>query len=213
MKRLIILLFMSSTYGSFSQELNEDMLHFRRELELVDIKIDSLVKLKENLKLKIDSIELIRFNSSDLLVLRWDYKELKEGKRVVIVNSDEDWTIVGTLDKNNYKVPTYYLIDEKEYSKKEEEHYKKEKESKEQRDKAILERKNYLIKKFGSLAAKEILNKKIWIGMTNQMTIESWGNPIDINRSVGAWGVHEQWIYSGNKYLYFENGVLKSWQD
>lgn len=49
--------------------------------------------------------------------------------------------------------------------------------------------------------------------MTNAMARESWGLPEDINRTVGAWGVHEQWIYPGNVYLYFENGILTSWQD
>ena len=44
------------------------------------------------------------------------------------------------------------------------------------------------------------------------MALESWGQPDDINRSVGSWGVHEQWVY-GDEYLYFENGKLTSWQD
>ena len=44
------------------------------------------------------------------------------------------------------------------------------------------------------------------------MVRASWGKPDDINRSVGPWGVHEQWVY-GYKYLYFEDGSLTSWQD
>jgi hypothetical protein len=48
--------------------------------------------------------------------------------------------------------------------------------------------------------------------MTDDMARKSWGAPSDINRTVGSWGVHEQWIY-GDTYLYFENGILKSWQD
>jgi len=62
-----------------------------------------------------------------------------------------------------------------------------------------------------------ILNKKICIGMTKEDVIASWGTPKDINKSVGSWGVHEQWIYGnplyGAQYLYFENGKLTSWQD
>ena len=34
----------------------------------------------------------------------------------------------------------------------------------------------------------------------------------DINKTVGSWGIHEQWIYSSH-FLYFENGILTSWQD
>jgi hypothetical protein len=45
----------------------------------------------------------------------------------------------------------------------------------------------------------------------------SWGYPKDINRTVTAFGTHEQWIYEkefGKRvYLYFDNGVLESWQD
>jgi len=63
---------------------------------------------------------------------------------------------------------------------------------------------------------KTVLENKIILGMTKQQVIESWGSPDDINETVGSWGVHEQWVYrKGNfdaAYLYFENGVLKSWQ-
>jgi hypothetical protein len=53
---------------------------------------------------------------------------------------------------------------------------------------------------------------KVTLGMTQEMVLAGWGRPNDINRSVGAWGVHEQWVYPAN-YLYFEDGVLTSWQD
>lgn len=57
---------------------------------------------------------------------------------------------------------------------------------------------------------------KIKLGMTDEMVRASWGNPSDINQSVGSWGIHEQWVYPrgsyDNDYLYFENGVLTSWQ-
>jgi hypothetical protein len=59
---------------------------------------------------------------------------------------------------------------------------------------------------------KVIIDKKIKIGMKKEMVIDSWGEPEDIHRTVGTWGVHEQWIY-GTKYLYFENNILTSFQD
>ena len=40
------------------------------------------------------------------------------------------------------------------------------------------------------------------------MCVEAWGKPNDINKSIGSWGVHEQWCYSFGSYLYFENGKL-----
>jgi hypothetical protein len=55
---------------------------------------------------------------------------------------------------------------------------------------------------------------KIVLGMPKEQARFSWGEPDDINRTVGSWGVHEQWVYSDTgTYLYFENGILTSWQD
>lgn len=60
-----------------------------------------------------------------------------------------------------------------------------------------------------------ILAGKIVIGMTKEQVEASWGQPRDVNRTVGSWGVHEQWIYGSYAgcYLYFEEGILTSWQD
>jgi hypothetical protein len=49
--------------------------------------------------------------------------------------------------------------------------------------------------------------------MKDSLAKESWGDPEDINRTVGSWGVREQWVYSNENYLYFENGILTSWQN
>ncbi len=58
---------------------------------------------------------------------------------------------------------------------------------------------------------------KIQLGMTDEMVLASWGVPDDINRSVYSWGIHEQWVYRRDDfhayYLYFEDGVLTSWQE
>jgi hypothetical protein len=67
---------------------------------------------------------------------------------------------------------------------------------------------------------KAILAEKIIIGMSKEEVIASWGNPHDINKSVGSWGVHEQWVYGywsynvfiPTSYLYFENEKLTGWQ-
>jgi len=66
-----------------------------------------------------------------------------------------------------------------------------------------------------SLVAAE----QLALGMTAEMARASWGSPSKINRSVGSWGVHEQWVYNAltryhsPRYIYFENGTLTSWQD
>lgn len=61
------------------------------------------------------------------------------------------------------------------------------------------------------------------IGMTREQVIATKGEPNDKNYSVGSWGTHEQWVYGGycsvtktyapTSYLYFENGILTSWQN
>lgn len=59
--------------------------------------------------------------------------------------------------------------------------------------------------KFGASNWETILEEKFKIGFTEEMTILSLGKPNDINRS--SFG--EQWVYSST-YLYFENGILTS---
>lgn len=52
------------------------------------------------------------------------------------------------------------------------------------------------------------------IGMTRGEAQKStWGKPIDINKTTTKYGTHEQWVYDGYKYLYFEDGILTSIQD
>lgn len=54
---------------------------------------------------------------------------------------------------------------------------------------------------------------RIRIGMSKDACKLSWGEPDDINTSRGSWGVHEQWVYPRNKYVYFENGKLSAIQE
>lgn len=57
----------------------------------------------------------------------------------------------------------------------------------------------------------------ISLGMTEDMVRLSWGIPYDINEYVSVWGTSVQWIYGEDiayrTYLYFDDGVLTSWQD
>jgi hypothetical protein len=75
------------------------------------------------------------------------------------------------------------------------------------------ERRASLIKKYGTTNGTLISQGKVKLGFTKQMCIDSWGEPSDINKSSGSWGVHEQWVYGSGNYLYFENGVLTSIQN
>ncbi len=65
----------------------------------------------------------------------------------------------------------------------------------------------------------KLIDGQIWIGMSAGWAKFVLGTPQDINRTVYAHGVHEQWVYTRfydslpYRYLYFENGTLTSWQD
>jgi len=78
------------------------------------------------------------------------------------------------------------------------------------------DRKNYLISKCGSVNGTKLNEGKMWLGMTDKMLIEVLGKPNDINRTVGSFGLHEQWVYGSLEKMelyYFENGKLTSSQD
>lgn len=60
--------------------------------------------------------------------------------------------------------------------------------------------------KFGDGIWQIILNEKISIGFAEEMAIIAWGLPEKINRA--SYG--DQWVYPNQQYLYFENGILKS---
>lgn len=75
-----------------------------------------------------------------------------------------------------------------------------------------------------------IFSHKVILGMTKKQVTLSIGPPSEINRTVGNWGVREQWVYRSARiyemfnpmaydqnrkpiYLYFEKDKLVSWQD
>lgn len=69
---------------------------------------------------------------------------------------------------------------------------------------------------------KNIADMKIWIGMSNNELILSWGLPSDRNNSTYSFGTNSQWVYGnpiyGASYVYLEgkdNTSMKvtSWQD
>ena len=69
------------------------------------------------------------------------------------------------------------------------------------------------LRKYGKSTYDKLKLGRIWIGMTDEMARISKGNPDDINRTVGSFGVHEQWVYEVGLYLYFENAILTCWND
>jgi hypothetical protein len=64
--------------------------------------------------------------------------------------------------------------------------------------------------------AKAACEKKggVSIGMTELQVLAScWGRPRGQHSTITASGTEEQWVYGGENYLYFANGILVSIQN
>jgi hypothetical protein len=57
-----------------------------------------------------------------------------------------------------------------------------------------------------------IAEKRVVAGMTREEVRSSWGEPEHINTTTYGQNVHEQWVFSGSRYVYFEDGVVTSFQ-
>ncbi len=67
--------------------------------------------------------------------------------------------------------------------------------------------------KYGKELGEKIATKKIWIGMTEEMLIDSWGRPEDINTTATRYSTRKQFVYGGGQYVYVQNGVVDAWQN
>lgn len=194
-----------------------------KELALINQEIQSKNKFLTEVKVQEFEKSLTIKSMKDINAL--DSKSIATGNKIFVIKKNEDFTLLNfdtdfyLVNYKDQKGYVYYVYlngisgieDYKSYwTKKNEENRQLEK----QRE--LAEKKSgrlqKLTQKFGSENAFKIINKKIWIGMTDEMTRESIGNPEKVNRSTYSSGTHEQWIYK-DKYVYFENGILTSWQD
>jgi len=48
--------------------------------------------------------------------------------------------------------------------------------------------------------------------MNEEQVVLLWGRPENINKSAGAYGRSDQWVYGAGTYVYFKNGIVDSWQ-
>ena len=71
----------------------------------------------------------------------------------------------------------------------------------------------HFIKKYGKSTYEKLEKGVVWIGMSREMLLLSRGNPEKINRTVGSWGIHEQFVYGNGFYVYVKNGIVESFQD
>ncbi len=81
-------------------------------------------------------------------------------------------------------------------------------------EKKALEKKKIAEEREKTTALAKAKQEGVSIGMTQQEVLNSnWGNPKEINKTTTAYGTSEQWVYYGNKYLYFDDGILTAIQE
>jgi hypothetical protein len=109
----------------------------------------------------------------------------------------------------SYKGQTVYIGEE--YLTEIHEEIEKAKKEKLKSDSVI--KRDLMIKKYGLKLGVFISKGYIKVGMTKSMAKDAWGEPQEIHRTIFATHSHEQWVYRGGNYLYFDNGLLSAWQD
>ena len=75
------------------------------------------------------------------------------------------------------------------------------------------ERRADIISKYGNDIGNKLINGEYWLKMTSEMAKVSLGEPSNIRKSVGDWGINETWLYPSYLLLEFENGILKSYTE
>jgi hypothetical protein len=151
--------------------------------------------------------------------------KLNEGTQIVVLDVEQDDYLkvrVGSINgfisdmwlKWDEGINNFIAFRKKEIEKlaKTELHRKNNEETKKD-ELAAKKNEKLAIAKYGVTTYKKLKDGYYWIGMTKDMATIALGEANDINRTVGSWGVHEQWMYTNNFYLYFENGKLTSYQN
>lgn len=79
---------------------------------------------------------------------------------------------------------------------------------------AQLERERSLQRLIASCRKRGISQETVKLGMTQEeVRACGWGNPSSINTTTTARGTHEQWVYDGRSYLYFQGNRLTAIQN
>lgn len=212
-----------SDLEKLKQNLTSEMNKLNDSLKKVDIQI-AVLKSKEIKKMVSDSSLVSTARKGAYIkkssnVMGKIITKLTEKKQVTLLDYFDGYFGVCTDSICGYMNELWIEKNEKIYEfikvKKQEQ---KELERLEYENKLKLKKAEYAklekeyIKKYGQKTYNKLKEGYYWIGMNREMATISLGSPKDINRTVGSWGVHEQWVYE-NRYLYFENGKLTSYQN
>jgi len=231
MKRLIAYLIILCTSGSLiGQEISQirvkiDSLttlreQFQNQIELINKEIDDLNWQLSQSQQQIKPPELRRYRiktdySAPVLnepsVIGKEIYKLEKGAIVESTDKLDGFVHVTWEGKSGY-IHYGYLDDYDKFLQQTNEQKKQELLRQETIRKQELLRQETIRNKYrGSRYMQSIIDHKIQIGMTSSMVLDSWGSPVNINKTVTISTISEQWVYTSD-YLYFENGVLTSYQ-
>ena len=174
--------------------------------------VDAQVAATNGIKFKVEGRQRLSAglgNKIDCVQATFDRDFLNraasEGTRLQVTSSRgsieftiDDWMFAALLQ----------VADEHDYHRRFARERKEEQEAQQQRRELYVQAHPELADRVKSA----VLKGNITLGLSCDDTRASWGAPTKIHRTVGTYGVHEQWIY-GDTYIYFENGILTSWQD
>lgn len=164
-----------------------------------------------------NSLTLIETRSNKYLQLSL---VLKNGDKTIAVNNGsgglfaaDAWETISLL---NFKTEEQVLLEKMQADEIETRRKEATLIALEEQKRLLLEKRQFeseMIKKYGAIVGKLILNNKVVIGMSKEICKFSWGDPYDINRTITKNKNFEQWVYSMGTYLYFENDILVAIQD
>lgn len=171
---------------------------------LIDVNTGATINIKYGEVWTCTDISFV--DSKDSYNLRGFYF-LKNGDREVKID------LGSGLVNEYFMLETEFKKQELEKLKKEEERQKEQQEREKKEQQERIKFKNDCIAKWGQKLGSYIADGKVVLGMNKEMCIASWGNPININRTIVKGLTSEQWVYGWGTYLYFDNGVLSAIQD
>lgn len=239
----ILFAFLLIAINTYSQELTKEittLTNNKNELLKKIVQINDSIKVIDKEILKLTNVQISKdvSNGSLIAIARKgarlksttgafgeDLSILDEGIKMVVLDVDEDGYLkvrVGTIngfisdvwiqyDQNLIKFIANKKDEIQSLAEKKQKRIDSDRKNKE--DLKSKKDEKLAISKYGAKIYNQLKEGYYWIGMNKDMAIISLGNPNYINRTVGSWGVHEQWVYDNNFYIYFENGKLTSYQD
>ncbi|MFP5202948.1 MULTISPECIES: hypothetical protein [Bacillus] len=196
----------------------EKMTQKKHDLTKEDKKIINFIKNKEYNHVIKETRDLENDFKKDYYFIASAYKKLEQlkGAKVSLDNYDDYTYVDAMLDKVKYKNSHADLdfLQTQENNKKHIDALQNDKDDQIQENiKEIEEAEKYSAIRERATVIEERTNspQSVSVGMSKEeVLIEGWGKPEKINKTQTADHTMEQWIYKGNKYLYFENGILST---